>query len=449
MFALPPPLLGGAATVLPQLGSLVFKLSADSLALNNADPVSSWVDSINGAAATQGTGANQPTFRTNLFGGKPGVRFDGTNDVLQLGRPAALTAAIDSQTYTAVVVCRVLSAKGFGTVFGASAGGSSFMLLADGTEMGRFHGGVTRCAPTAGNGFFVQGTTSITPYARGSGTGLERGYLQGGCYMSFVAQAPGSGGNNFAIGSLTGGAFPANVEVFEILVWNSHLTPTEMFQVQKWACDKYGQAYPWAAASRIVVYDGNSLTAGSGASGTTTTYPYKSAQALGLAYGQWTVAAVGGITVANMQANVPDWSGVGAMTGKPMRVAAFEYYNSRGLGEPAVHNNTNAYAAAVRAIANTKLCLGTSLSNSADVSATRDAFNAYYDANSATHCDSYVALHLDASIGTNTAYTTNGGPAGANPDGRGLNLWSDQVHLNSAGYTALEPLMTAGLVAIP
>jgi len=60
-------------------------LDASRLGLTNSDPVSSWTDeSGNSNNATQGTGANQPTFLTNQVNSLPAVDFDGSNDNLDL-----------------------------------------------------------------------------------------------------------------------------------------------------------------------------------------------------------------------------------------------------------------------------------------------------------------------------------------------------------------------------
>jgi hypothetical protein len=61
-----------------------FSLYAPNIAQANATPVASWPDdSGNTNHATQGTGANQPTFRTNQIATtSPAVDFDGTNDYL-------------------------------------------------------------------------------------------------------------------------------------------------------------------------------------------------------------------------------------------------------------------------------------------------------------------------------------------------------------------------------
>jgi hypothetical protein len=60
-------------------------LVLDARFINQSDNtvVSTWADrSGNSYNATQATGANQPTFKTNQTGGNAGVDFDGTNDSL-------------------------------------------------------------------------------------------------------------------------------------------------------------------------------------------------------------------------------------------------------------------------------------------------------------------------------------------------------------------------------
>lgn len=428
--------------VLPQAGNKVFHLSADSLSLSDGTAVSSWVDSVNAVAATQGTGGLQPTFRTNLFGGKPGIRFDGSDDFLTLGRPTALATAVDSQINTTVVILRVLSG-GLRFAFGASAGGDSYFFMGGGGALGRYDGSDTYSAPTAGNGFFVSAHTSIKPYSTGGGTGLQRSYLQGGCVGSFQVESPDSGGNNFTIGAITGSVLPANVEIFEIIVWDTALTPTEMLQVQKWACDKYSQPYPWTKISRFTVFDGDSLTAGVGAGGCPGTYPYKSAQSMGLDYGQWSNVGVGGMAMANMSAKSIEFRDIPAIIDKPMVVCAFEYYNERATAPATLQGYTNAYTTTIRGYLKTTLTLGTSVGHGGDPDANRVAHGAYYDANNLAIANGYVPLHTNASLGTQTAFATNGG-------GAGLNLWSgDGIHLNAAGYTVLAALMAAGLSATP
>ena len=73
-------------TPIPQtIGGLSLWLKADAIAgLNDGDPVDTWSDSSgNGNHATQG-GANRPTYKTSVVNGEPVVRFDGTNNYLDI-----------------------------------------------------------------------------------------------------------------------------------------------------------------------------------------------------------------------------------------------------------------------------------------------------------------------------------------------------------------------------
>jgi hypothetical protein len=49
---------------------------------SNNDPVAYWKDKITGVALTQTTDANRPLWLANGIGGRPGLDFDGSNDVL-------------------------------------------------------------------------------------------------------------------------------------------------------------------------------------------------------------------------------------------------------------------------------------------------------------------------------------------------------------------------------
>jgi hypothetical protein len=69
----------------------------------NNTPISTWYDkSINGYNYTQGTGANQPLFKTAVIGSNGSVLFDGTNDYLE----RAYTAGIDTAACTLFISVR-------------------------------------------------------------------------------------------------------------------------------------------------------------------------------------------------------------------------------------------------------------------------------------------------------------------------------------------------------
>jgi len=67
---------------LPSTGMLLW-LAADSLALNNNDPVNSWTDISGNGRNAASIGGAAPVYTTNVFNGKPVVRFNG-NSLLQV-----------------------------------------------------------------------------------------------------------------------------------------------------------------------------------------------------------------------------------------------------------------------------------------------------------------------------------------------------------------------------
>jgi hypothetical protein len=80
-------LRGGTSFVPSDVAGLLIWYKADALTgLVDGDPVASWPDSSgNSRTASQATGANQPTYKTNIVNSLPVVRFDATNDNLNTG----------------------------------------------------------------------------------------------------------------------------------------------------------------------------------------------------------------------------------------------------------------------------------------------------------------------------------------------------------------------------
>jgi len=62
-----------------------FHVKANSLALTDNDPVGTWADqSGNGRDLIQSTAGNKPLYKTNIINGYPSVRFDGTDDYMDV-----------------------------------------------------------------------------------------------------------------------------------------------------------------------------------------------------------------------------------------------------------------------------------------------------------------------------------------------------------------------------
>jgi hypothetical protein len=71
-----------AQAPLPDAGDLHARYSAIDLGLSDGDPVNTWTDETGNGHDL--TGANAPTFKTNIINGQPVVRFDGLNDFLDV-----------------------------------------------------------------------------------------------------------------------------------------------------------------------------------------------------------------------------------------------------------------------------------------------------------------------------------------------------------------------------
>jgi len=263
------------------------------------------------------------------------------------------------------------------------------------------------------------------------------------------------GGNNNITGNTSGtghiglgavarsdGAFSNywNGDLQDVLIWPRMLTAAEMIQVQMWACDKYTQAYPWAAYSNLMVFSGDSLTAGAVASNvvTASSYPYKLMQDAGRPYGAWTNIGVRSFTIDELTARDTAWTDpIPSLIGKPTTLCCWEWFNQKSDGHPGVYNKALTYIAARKAVANQRIVWGTSTCyNVADAS--RVSYNSAMDvaalvANNLAH--GYVPIHSNSFIGVEGAYA-------ANPT-----YYSDSIHMSDIGYTAMKALFDAELVA--
>lgn len=437
---------------LPQVGAIAAKFSADAIpAQTDNTALASWTDSVSGLALTQGTGASQPKYRTSRTGGKPAVQFAGSQWLF--GSLPALKTVIDSKTYTVMIVYSNQAVAGAGCLFGNSAGGNSFFFLGSGTASGRFDSSFTGCAvPYSSTNQMTLGYScqNSQRYPQQSATIGERLYHYGMCtHTNQLAAgiATSAADGLFAIGSnSSGGGSTVKADIQEIIVWNTVLSEMDWLTAQAWVAAKYSQVTPATTATYIQVFDGDSLTQSTGTNDISQKVPWLVAQSLGLALGQWTMQAIGGMTSRGMTLKIPEWSGIAAYYGKPQKVYADEWYNEKNNGYSAAvayadisssGGTYGGYAPTVKAIPNTKLCLGTSTSYNGDPdAANRDTYNALMDANHA-FCDSYVPLHNDATIGVSGAYA-----AGS------ATYWFDGVHFKPPGYAIKAPLVAAGINAM-
>jgi hypothetical protein len=440
------PAESGSGTTLPQTGNIAARFAADQITPQGDNTgLASWTDTVSGLAMVQATGANQPKYRTSRTGGKPAVQFAGSQ-WLAASLPA-LKTLIDGQTYSVLIVYSNLVTQANGMLFGNGVGGDSFAFIASNTTTGRYQNSPTTMAVPYNStnqmtlGYSCQATQRYPQQTNAYG---ERLYAYGMCVHTSQSKCPATSSADgfFAIGATNStGALSCKADIQEIIVWNTVLSELDWLAVETWVATKYAQTIPWTTANYLPVFDGDSITSGVGATAVSTSWSYLTAVALGFSLGQWTIQAIGGMTTRGMTLKKSDWSGMGAYVGKTMKVAAFEWYNEKNAGYSAAvaFSDMQSYCTAVRALANTKLCLGSTTGYNGDPDTTnRDVYNASLDTNFASMSDAYVAIHNNATIGTTGAYA-----AGS------ATYWFDIVHLKDAGYAVLAPLMTTGMQALP
>lgn len=199
------------------IAGLTLWLNADAIVgLVNDDPVATWEDeSGNNDDATQGTGANQPTYKTNIVNGLPVVRFDGGNDYLQ-------TTSLTAQTL--FIVCN----HGDGATF------SNYRRLIQ---------------PTAA-AFHYYGDNGTGNYAIGAGITGGNFRVNGAATMSAGTlsafrvvgiEADAAATDTYPIGISIGG-FSQHLlgDIAEIVAYSGVLSGGDRILVETYLMDKYG-----------------------------------------------------------------------------------------------------------------------------------------------------------------------------------------------------------------
>jgi hypothetical protein len=425
---------GGAPvpTAMPQSAHIVARFDASTLALNNNDPVSTWTDSINGIQATEAT--KQPVFKTNAYGGKPVVSFNGTHRMV-IASTGAIGTALDSRTNTVLYVARNTGTSG-GNGRAWNVEGIYFHIIDNDGSGNRYQdysqSYLGRGAPIALNEFHVFGATYSASPAR------SRACINGTIFNTDATPPAAANGAAVVFGNNAAGNAGAKIDMAEIIIFDVVLTPAELIQANMSLCEKYAQPYPFAALPYFLVFDGDSMTANINYGSVQAGPAYQTAQALSLPWGAWTNNGIGSISTTVMTTNAPSYiDGIPALVGKPTKLMEGEWYNESGTGTQK-HDASVTYLLARRA-AGFKTCFWTNIDPDGVDAASRTDYNTQFDAvNAPTYMDSYVPVHLNEFIGLDGARTAY--PA---------NFYADNIHLNAAGGAVIYPLWVAGLNAIP
>ena len=205
---------------------LVLWLKADSLALADGDAVTTWTDSSGlGNNATQAVVDNKPLYKVNIINGKPVVRYDGIDDLLDvttlaINQPDTIFIAVDLDVVTG------------GHHFFDTSGGARQLI--NGAGWGMYAG-----TPLDGVGAPDTNPYILSAVFNGVSSAL---YANGTLKVSGDAGANGLSGN-IHICAGTGGADVAiDGDVSEVIIYSSALSDANRMKVEDYLSAKWGIA---------------------------------------------------------------------------------------------------------------------------------------------------------------------------------------------------------------
>jgi hypothetical protein len=223
---------GGPAFSPTDISGLKLWLKADTLVLNDNDPVGTWADqSGNANNVTQATAANKPLYKTAIINGKPVVRFDGINDSLANATPSLTIASSVFVVGALGVAAGSQTAYAPFAITGAGTG-SRLCCRLTGTNWGTYVGSDLSSGEDLVNGAFniLVITTSSTPV-----TFLYRNGTQ---KATTGSQSVGSG-NNTEIGSEVANSRWINGDITEVVMYDTILSGTNRDSVTNYLNGRY------------------------------------------------------------------------------------------------------------------------------------------------------------------------------------------------------------------
>ena len=201
------------------------------------ETVSQWDDkSGNGHNATQGTASLQPEFVTDAANGLPVLRFDGSDDILNL--PSVVITGTVARTF--FLVCRGDTSTDGGMVsLTTSAGAGELYVVTDEVAL----------RVISGNRIFVEDTVDPTTYFvltiqnAASSTVEDTLGRRDGVVMTEASATPepidtGSAGTT-SFGPLPGSNF-YDGDLAEVIMYDRDLSESEMQSVERYLGVKWG-----------------------------------------------------------------------------------------------------------------------------------------------------------------------------------------------------------------
>ncbi len=320
--------------------------------------VGSWLDRINGAEGVQATTANKGTLHTVRAGGRPAVAFLGSaTQYLDFGKPAALEAIASATAYTFIWVLRTDVAGSFPMFWTkGSTGDSRFIFLSNTASSNNVYERFNQLSAPA-----VGAVPTVLGYTCDVTNTVEKLYMNGVQVATRTgALAAVETTLNWLLGKGSSG-FPWTGDMSEILGFLQVLDSTAMASIQ---ADYFNRFY-----TSPVLYHGNSLTFGTGASDqATTSYPAVANAALGLnAYQGINQGAAGQpwpALTSDGPANIdPARFGRGNVVLMAWEDTNDLYlnYNADAAAVDKCYTDSVAYCNARKAVGPIKICIGTVL----------------------------------------------------------------------------------------
>lgn len=246
-------LLASRAFAPTDLSGLKLWLKADSLSLNDGDPVSTWADqSGNGHHATQGTGSRQPTLQLAEINGLAAVLGDGTDDhlnttyatVVENGvlcaivlKPVALDAEVALGAWNELGTARVqivTSATGVFTVRIHDGGNAGLDWIGRETDAGALVAGT----PDIWTFTYDGGTTASGIKIYKNGVQADTTDANSGTYT-----VPSGGGDVLVVLAQAGGVAAVNAHLAEVTWYNPLPSVAAHNQLGIYLAARYGKTW--------------------------------------------------------------------------------------------------------------------------------------------------------------------------------------------------------------
>jgi len=207
-----------------------FKADAITGLVDN-DPVASWANlGSSGAAATNGTGAQRPLYKTNILDGKPVVRFDGSNDIL------TATGVNIPAIASIFAVFKTPSSGASEKVVYASTGNnhslSLFQVSASDATMVQL--------PFAPQYSTIEALSTWEIHSNIYNTTVSRGARNTVNSANFSLGTSGVTAANLSIGAAIGGSLPAGIDLAELIIFNTAVDLPTQYSIEGYLAWKWG-----------------------------------------------------------------------------------------------------------------------------------------------------------------------------------------------------------------